>query len=158
MTDDRITKSLRKQCRSAWIMVEDAIDKCEESEWRKPAAIPFFVPARIILHIIQTFDYYVDTTPKQFNWHRFGDWENASAEELPGKESLRSYLQKIRKKANSWLDAARGEGLDISDDVFRTDFEAPVERLIYAIRHLHHHLGQLSFDLQLRKGSEILWD
>ena len=158
MTDDRAIKSFRKQCRSAWIMVEDAIDKCEESEWRKPAAIPFFVPARIILHAIQAFDYYVDAKPKQFNWLRFGDWENASADELPDRAGLRSYLQEVREKADSWLDEARDEGLDMADDVFQTDFEAPVERLIYAVRHLQHHLGQLSLDLQLRKSGEIVWD
>ena len=96
--------------------------------------------------------------PIILNIQLLGDRENASAEELPDKASLRSHLQKIRKKANPWIDAARGEGLDISDDVLLTDFEAPVERLVYAIPHFHHQIGQLSFDLQLRKGSEILWD
>ena len=155
---DRVTESVRKQCRSAWAMVENAMLVCGDEQWKKARENSFCVPAAAIVHIIETFDYYVDEAPSSFYWSRLADVEQSPPSALPDKTAVAAYLGQTRDKVNQWFDRAETDGLNLPDDVFRTDFTAPIERVIYALRHLQHHLGQLSLELQLRGMEAVTWE
>ena len=82
---DRIITSLARQFQSMWEMCREAIDTCGESQWRREIDDPFFVPGRVILHVIETADYYLDAHPDSFVWGALADFETCPSADLPGE-------------------------------------------------------------------------
>jgi hypothetical protein len=60
--------------------------------------------------------------------------------DLPSAESMLSYLEETRAMTMAWIDTCAEEGLDR-----RTDGEEWIrlEQIVYALRHLQHHSGEV---------------
>ena len=154
----KISETLRDQYDHSWKMLADGLDKCPESQWKTGVDDPFFVPARLAFHVIQTVDFYTGSTAAEFDWKAFGfDWEESSTEELPDKDEVSAYLDKIKTKVGEFLDSIPEQTFLGSDEAFAPYFGSPFDRMMYALRHSHHHIGQLSLDLQRRGLPEIVW-
>jgi len=155
---ENILTSFRKQYESMWKMLDDGIRKTNDTIWKQNVDISFFVPARLLLHIVETIDYYFDSNPKEFVWNTLCDWENVEDTGLESKEELRSYEEKVKEKVYQWFEAKEAADLNAPEHTFHTDWATDLERAIYVLRHTQHHLGQLSHDLQRRGYEEINWD
>jgi uncharacterized damage-inducible protein DinB len=149
---------LQKQYAHSWRMLADGIESCSDAQWKAVIDDPFFVPARVAFHVIQTIDFYTSPTADEFDWKAFGfDWEEAPAEDLPARAKVSGYLDTIREKLDTLLSSMDETALMDSDSEFAPYFSSPFERLNYGLRHSHHHIGQMSLDLQRRGLSEIEW-
>jgi uncharacterized damage-inducible protein DinB len=152
-----ITEDLKRQFDSSWRMLREGIAACPETEWRTENGDVFFVPARLAFHVIQTVDFYASACG-QFDWQRFGfNWENARDSALPEKTTVLDYLDEVDIKSAQFIDKLGVDGLTATDEAFGPHHACPMERLIYALRHSHHHIGQLSLELQRRNLPEISW-
>lgn len=154
---DLIIESFRKQYNSMWQMCIEAITICDQSNWKREIDHNFFVPSRILLHITETVDYYLDEDPKNFPWGSIADVENCSSINLPTKKIIKDYIRRIKTKSFTWLTDRENRNINLPENIFNTDWETDIERAIYALRHSQHHLGQLSLDLQRRGLKEINW-
>ncbi len=150
--------SFRKQYASMWKMLDDGLDKTGDEIWKKNVDISFFVPARLLLHIIETIDYYFDNNPGEFKWNTVCDWEHVEDTRLESKKDLKEYEAKVKEKVKQWFNAKENVDLNAPEQTFKTDWATDLERAIYVLRHTQHHLGQLSHDLQRRGYEEIQWD
>lgn len=153
-----ISELLVDQYGHSWKMLRAGIDHCPDEQWRIVVDDPFFVPARVAFHIIQTVEFYTSERADDFDWQAFGfDWEESPAEGLPDKSSMIEYLDAVEKKLASYLQSMDDKTLQGSDAEFAPYFKTPLARMMYALRHSHHHIGQLSLDLQRRNLPEITW-
>ncbi len=149
---------LDRQFSAAWQMLSDGAMKCPEDEWKQPSSDPFFTPARLVFHVIQTVDFYTADDRDGFDWNAFGfSWEDAKPEELPDRPAVREYCHCIREQMEEWLGAHGSEGLLEPDTEFFPQFKTRLDRAIYALRHTQHHAGQLSRELQSRGCEEMSW-
>ena len=153
-----LAEHLSGQYGHSWKMLKDGIKKCTDLQWKSVADDSFFVPARLAFHVIQTVDFYTSPNANDFDWAAHGfDWEACSPELLPDRSSVSKYLSKIEEKVEDWLMEMNDESLIGSDTAFSPYFKCPLERILYAVRHSHHHIGQMSLDLQRRSLPEIEW-
>lgn len=149
---------LRKQYAHSWRMLADGIESCSDAQWQATIDDPFFVPARVAFHVVQTIDFFTSPAAKGFDWQAHGfNWEEAPVEDLPDRAKVSGYLDAIREKLDTLLSSMDETVLMDSDSKFASYFSCPFERFNYALRHSHHHIGQLSLDLQRRGFSEIEW-
>ena len=153
-----LTNTLIGQYDHCWRMLENGIGICTEDQWKHVIDDPFFVPCRVAFHIIQSADYYAGVEAADFNWAEFGfDWEEAPTEQFPNKADTIAYLERVKEKVSAFIESKGNETLIGSDEAFSPRFESPFARMLYGLRHSHHHIGQLSLDLQRRGLPEISW-
>lgn len=155
---DRILVSMRKQFESFWSMFFSVFDVCTPEEWREAGVEAFATPARLMLHIVETVDYYFDAEPEAFDWGREGDWRHDAVKALPSEGAMRDYAREVRHKTEDWFTYHEAEDCNAHESTFGTDWETDLERVVYVLRHSQHHLGQLSLELQRRGLPEILWE
>jgi hypothetical protein len=152
-----LTDVLLRQYERSWQMLRDGVEKCPREQWRDERGDPFFVPARLSFHVIQAVDYYASRSP-EFDWERFGfDWEEVDSALLPEQSSVLDYLDEVKGKVSQEIQRLGTTGLLETDDSFGPSFGNTLERLLYALRHSHHHVGQLSLEMQRRNLPEIPW-
>ena len=154
----KISESIIENLSLTWKMYSDAINNIPDEEW-KTGEIDYLVPARQILHGIETLDFYSVMDPDVFtHGYRFNlDWQRASAEQLPSKDQLNTYLFEVKKKMEAWI-----MGLD--DDLFHSPERlypwtgsTLLGRLLYSLEHSRHHIGELNGELRRRGLPRIKW-
>ncbi len=131
-------------------MIENAIRACPDSVWSDPSEKPVWKKNEVVgfwyvvYHTLFFLDYYLTASPKHFAPPApFNLDECDPAGLLPErpftKEELLRYLEHCRAKA-------RG----VADSI-------DVETLLYAMRHVQHHAGQLNLLLRQHTGSAPRW-
>ena len=97
-------------------------------------------PARAVTHVLQAAEFY--TSEDQGIWRRLGKgvWEMTD-EELPTQQEMTIYLAEARGKTVAWISMIGDAGLQepLPSQASITMFE----RIIYALRHLQHHTGEV---------------
>ncbi len=153
-----IADSFRRQFDRMWKMLSEAIRKCPETEWKKVAAHPFFVPSRLAYHVIEAVDFYAGSSPEEFSGgQRLGvRWTTDEPERLPSKDAILDYVSDTRDKM-----AARLRSLADPDFFGANPFpgrgENILELMAYTLRHSQHHLGQLNGELKRRGLEPARW-
>ena len=82
-----------------WIMYEDVIKNIHTIHWAT-GKDDYLIPARLMLHSLETIDFYTSTSPRDFSHgYRFHlDTRNASPDQLPSKDLLGEYLDEVKAK------------------------------------------------------------
>lgn len=146
-----IGSELADQLDRALKMLRDAIDQCPDDLWRAGEADEL-APARWALHSVETLDYYMGDYSGKFRFgHRFGvDWEAPRAT-LPGRSDVLTYLEELASTVVTKLRAASDERL-MAPPRYPWTGQTTVGQIVYAIRHTHHHIGQI--DMILRQSGK----
>jgi uncharacterized damage-inducible protein DinB len=134
-----LADALKGQFVKAFGILEPAIRSFSDSAWRRGKP-PFEGPARAASHVLQCAEFY--TTEDKAVFVNLGKkiWQ-MSDEELPSQDQLREYLAHVKKATLAWVDMIGEEGLGRAwhnDDAMNG-----LERLLYALRHLQHHVGEV---------------
>lgn len=140
----RLTEVVKEQYAAAWSLLSDAATALDIDAWRRTGPGDL-VPARLVVHILETADYYVAPDLASFEWGaRFGiDWETARPDELPRKATLIAYQSEVQRRCAQWIDHLGDDGLLAPDGVFHDEGMSHLDRALYVLRHTHHHLGEL---------------
>lgn len=153
------------QYQAAFCMLKACLDRCPDSAWNAPVANYKFCQAAF--HTLFFADFYLGPSEDDFRqqtFHRdhpefFRDYEEF-ADHLPvqvyDRPSIKTYLAHCRDKAQRIVPAETVETLSAVADFLRRDMSR-AEMHVYNIRHLQHHLAQLSLRLRLDHHTDIPW-
>jgi hypothetical protein len=139
-------------------MYEEAIEKIPTTQWAS-GEIDYLIPARLILHAIETGDFYSSKSPEGFPWGgRFGEdtWD-ITAENLPSREMELEYHHKVRKKVESWLCKMSEYDLLTREEKFPWTGSNRLGRVLYLLAHYRQHFGEVNAELRRRGLPRIVW-
>ena len=154
----RISESIIENLSLTWQMYNEAINKIPDEEW-KTGEIDYLIPARQILHGIETLDFYSTTAPDVYtHGYRFNlDWQRASADQLPSKDQLFTYLDEVKEKMETWINGLDDELFHSPEQLYPWTGSTLMGRVLYSLEHSRHHLGELNGELRRRGLSRIKW-
>jgi hypothetical protein len=139
--------------------LERALDACPEEMWDQPEGKHRFW--YIAYHTLFWLDYYLTAPfetyvpPEPFTLSEL-DPEGALPDRVYAKEELKTFLEYGRTKARVSI-------LEMSDEAARQTYEfgrlslSVAELLLYNMRHVQHHTGQLNQMLSKTVGSAPRW-
>ena len=138
MTESRLADGVERQFLAAFDVLEAAIRTFTQNEWTTGGP-PFDGPARAVAHALQCAEFYTnhDKTVR----YRLGKavWQ-MDASELPSPAMMLDYLQQVKRETLAWVGRLSAEGFsETVDDSGKTVLES----IIYALRHLQHHTGEV---------------
>lgn len=120
------TEGLKRQFNDAFDILDAAIGSFDEGQWRSGSP-PFDGPGRAVAHVLQCAEFY--TCQDKAVFENFGKRvSEMSDEELPSAERMLEYAREARGMTLAWIDS-------VSDDA--------LEQIVYAVRHLQHHIGEI---------------
>ena len=138
-------------------MFRNTVGRFTDDDWRAGERSEL-VPARWALHTVEAIDFYAQATPDGFSWgERFAaDWEGAPAEALPSSQQVLEYADEVVASLAAWLRSASDEEL-AGENAFPWTGASVTARMLYVLRHSHHHLGELCMILRGRGIGQPDW-
>lgn len=130
---------LRRQFNNAFDILEAGIGSFDDDQWRSGSA-PFNGPGRAAIHALQCGEFYTCDDDSVFANLGKKVWQMSDGE-LPTQEQMLKYLAEVRARTAAWIESIGDQGLGASRD----DDESltALDRVVYAIRHLQHHTGEV---------------
>lgn len=133
-------------------MLENAVLACPEGVWTTPSERPFWY---VVYHTLFWIDCYLTHPPTGFVPRApftLGelDPEGVLPERAYTKDEMLEYLQECREKCHTTIVSMNDEGARQSCGLSRLHVTR-AELLLYNLRHVQHHVGQLN--LLIRQGS-----
>ena len=145
--ENSINKSLWNQFGASIDMLENAIVLCPPEHWN--TGTKFWYNA---FHCLFFLDYYLTMDPKTFSPPKpftLSEFEDTMPDSVYEKHELISYLQYNRNKCytliiNLTMDILQERWINVSGSMNYSVLEI----LLYNIRHVQHHAGQLNLLLR----------
>lgn len=137
-----LTEAIKHQFNKAFDMLAAAIPSFSTQQWCCRVGNDK-APGQLVLHTLACAEFY---TCDDLSVHlRFVQpWTQMPDEELPSQEALAAYLAEVRSKTTTWIDSIGDQGLTGLAVPYAPNQEVShLERLLYALRHLAHHTGEL---------------
>jgi uncharacterized damage-inducible protein DinB len=134
-----LIEAIQQQFNAAFGVLEAAIPSFSVEKWRQGSS-PFNGPARAVAHVLQCAEFY--TTEDKAAFANLGKpiWQMSDAE-VPSQEAMSRYLAEARAKTLAWIRSLGEPGL--AGPWHNKDASCGLERLLYALRHLQHHTGEV---------------
>ena len=149
-------EALTGQFKRALHMFSRGMGKFSETDWRL-GETPDRRPAAQVYHVVESIDFYAGELPsEQFPWgQRFGvDWECEDPALLPSQLQMKEYLEEVEGKLAGWMVTV---DLSAPELLFRWTGRTGLERVLYSLRHLQQHIGELSRELDFRGQEGPNW-
>jgi hypothetical protein len=140
--DTKIKTEIWNQFGAALDMFENALEKCPDSLWNGEDKFWY-----IAFHTLFYTDYYLDLDPDKFHPPAPFTLSEFSEDEMPDrvydKETLIEYTGHCREKCRKLLS---GFTKEIAEFVWKNKWKSysMFELIIYNMRHVQHHTGQLN--------------
>ncbi len=151
----KTAESVSRQIACALAMVRETVAGIPPEEWRR-GDVEFLVPARLAYHLTETVAFYICRDPKAFSWGQTlggGDCLEMDPSRLPAQEEMLAYLKKVEASITAWLGEMKDDVLTKPDGFHYWPESSPLDRALYVMRHIHHHLGELFGEMH-RRGLE----
>jgi hypothetical protein len=150
---DTLVSSFADQWARTWDMWEEMIKSIPDSEWTK-GDIDYLIPARHLVHAACGDDFFTSDTPRgeydHLQWFGVGEWV-PSPDELQDKEAALAKLADIRAIVRERLGKLDDAALLQPEKVHPWTGQTRVSKLLYNLRHIQHHLGEINAEL-IRRG------
>lgn len=158
VSDHPLVDALQAEYDEAFRMFRDAVQRLDDEQWGLGRPTWTEVPARTARHTLLCAAFYIAPSREGFDWQPDGQkyWE-CPVEALPGRQAT---LEEIDRIAGATRDYLAGH----SDDELCTRLAAAsrgktrVHWMIYALRHLTHHVAQLSGQCKQRGLAAAAWE
>lgn len=156
---NKINQYLWSQFGASIDMLENAIDACPVEVWnRNKGLFDFWYLA---YHTIFWLDFYLTAKPEEYNPYKdFGTTEFDPEGILPYKvfthAELKEFLDHCRKKCRKRIEGLTEDNMHITYKGGSVEMPQ-YELMLYQIRHVHHHTGQLNLLLRQQIDSAPLW-
>jgi hypothetical protein len=153
--DQALKTTLWRQCGAAIDMLDNAMRACPEELWGDPSRRPVF--SYVAYHTLFWLDVYLFGSiegfvpPKPFN---LDELDPAGIEPDPpwSKPVLLDYLAQCRKRLRAACEGLTDERASARTPFYWGDPDG-LEMLLYSLRHLQHHAGQLNLILRQETGA-----
>ncbi len=134
-----LTEALKRQFDNAFDVLGSAILSFGPEDWCRGSP-PYNGPARAVRHVLECAEFY--TCRDKAVWTRLGKpvWK-ITDQETPSQEQMLAYLAETRAKTTAWIDALGDQGLAAPSKV--EGVVNGLEEVVYALRHLQHHTGEV---------------
>ncbi len=141
------------------------IERCPEAVWDARIGKQTF--SQVAFHALFFADYYLGPNEESLRgqpFHRdnpefFADYEQLEYREpvtLYDRASIQKYMQHCRQKASDVIVAETADSLSGPSGFARRN-HLRAELLVLTIRHIQHHVAQLSLRLRIDADLEIPW-
>ncbi len=139
MSDTVFAEALKKQFGKAFDVLAEAVGTFTPEQWRAGGS-PYTGPGRATAHALVCAEFY--TCGERSALEHFGKavWQMTD-EDVPDQDTQKAYLAECRGKALSWIDRLAAGGFATADAEEGT---TELEQVVYAVRHLQHHTGEVS--------------
>ena len=153
---DPLMSSLKDHLTREWTMLEEMIGNVPEGEWTK-AGSDGVCPAHHVIHVLVGADVFVGDIPfDQWDPTAFwaearpgGPW-NIAPGELWSKPVALQKLAEMRAIVDRRLDELDDEALFEPESVHPWTGQNRLGKMLYELRHIQHHLGEISGELRKR--------
>lgn len=156
---DLVAQSLADHFTRAWDMMLQATASFPEGQWRQ-ASDDRLQPARIVYHILMGMDRYTWLQPaddylakRQFNL----DWMKTPAEQFPNQTESLQLLEDAKAKTLAWIEHFGAGGLATEKPLWPWTGSSALAQGMYHLRHLQHHLAELTLELHRRNLPAVEW-
>ena len=154
---DVIAASINRQFARMLGSLIDAMEKLDEAGTRA-GDVDFLIPGRLAYHVLGSVDFYTEAAPNRAMINKLGGhWEKSPVAELPSKERLVEYAVALRGKIAAYLATVPDAVMLAPGTGFDWTGETVLERLVYALRHAQHHVGQINAELRRRGLPRGAW-
>jgi hypothetical protein len=140
-------------------MWEDLIHSIPDDEWRK-GDIDYLIPARHLMHVAVADDVFSKDTPvdqyDSLQWFGVGEWETPP-QDLPTKEQALIKLAEIRANVEQRLTTLDDATLLEPEQVHSWTGQTRIGKLLYNLRHIQHHLGEVNAKMIRRGMAGVGW-
>lgn len=155
-----MTNDLRAQYGKAFRTIRQIAQAFSDDRWREPHGDVYYIPSRIAYHLAAVIDKQVagGFRDKDFALKLpYGNWMEAKAEDLPGREEFLAYFDAAVQRAEKDLNTLNDE-----------DMTAPIEQErawigasqmgahLYLMREISDHTGELN-KMLIEDGGEDVW-
>jgi uncharacterized damage-inducible protein DinB len=156
---------LISQFEASLSMLAHCIVRCPAECWQ--ATVVRYPFSQVVFHTLFYADFYLGQSPEGFesqpfhleNKALFGDYEQLQDRE-PIEEyeraDLERYLGFVRAKAITTIQSETEHDL-AADTVFPRRRGSRAEAHVYNVRHIQHHVGQLTMRLRLNGLGDLPW-
>jgi hypothetical protein len=147
MSQQNLNQSLWSQFGAAIDMLEESIQTCPRGVWEEKGVFSFQA-----YHTLFFLDYYLSTAPVGFTPppnFSYSEFDDAPDVVIYSQEDLLDYLSACRQKAQTLilgLDEQLASQRWINES--KTMDYSLFEILLYNLRHVQHHVGQLNLLLR----------
>jgi hypothetical protein len=154
---DALKQALWGQFGAAIDALENAIAACPETVWGEgPTPHAFWY---ITYHTLFWTDYYVSGSPENFRPpppYTLGELDPAGVypERIYSPDELRTYLEQVRHRTRAAIAVMTEEQASQPSGSQRLGLG---ELMLYNLRHVQHHVGQLQLLLRQRTDSAPRW-
>lgn len=154
--DLSVKESLWQQFGASIDMLENAIELCPEKLWYEDNKFWYMA-----YHSLFWLDYYLSLEPKNFsppepfNFSEF-DPSGALPDKAYSKQQLLVYLQYTKNKCRDLI-AGLNDGIAQSRWINASKNYSVFEIILYNMRHVQHHAGQLNLILRQKTNDAPKW-
>ncbi len=152
MNKDVIIASLLDQFDRSLRMFRNAITSFPADEWLK-GDMDYLRPAGVAYHVVESIEFYTgEVSVDEFVWGgRFGcDWEDSDSLKLPTQKQVLQYLDEVWPTARVWLETCNPSQ---PETLFSWTCTVLHGKHLYLLRHIQHHVAEMSLELK-RRGYE----
>ena len=151
---------IRRQFELSWDMLDEVMGRCTNAVWRLETPPPYAI-GRLAFHTIQSTLRYcragcrakVNLDPFNFG----GNEGRVPMEQFPDIAAVLEYSRASRVRVMKWMDTLRQRDLSISDGSFLWTGRTVGERLLYTLKHINHHVGQMNLILRQQGIDAVGW-
>lgn len=153
-----IGEAVADQFARAWEMFAAFTQSFPEESWRA-ADRPELCPARWAYHAVSAADFYSRQSPDGFRQHqRFRtNWETDDLPKLPSQGEILSYAEQVRNRQDAWLRSTSDAELLAANDAFPWTGKTVLDRMVYSLRHLQHHTGEMRMLQRVHGLASLDW-
>jgi len=152
-----VTEALRQEHAEGFRMLADAVQRISDEAWGQ-GGIWTEVPARAALHTLLCARYYIAPTGENFSWNPSGVvfWKSPISE-LPTRVQMLEQITAVAAETDAYLVHNGDEGL-LHQTAATNPTRTRVANMIYALRHLQHHVAQISAECKRRGFGAAKWE
>lgn len=149
-----LAKDLVEHYDRAFAMLQDLVDLISDERW-KDERDPVAVPVRWAFHAASAAEFYTQYIGYEFDWSKLPNWEGP-VEALPDRAAFLTYAKDVIAGIHErW--ASKTDEEMLSETGFDWTGYSKMAQLLYGLRHLTYHLGELSMIVRQAGASESPW-
>lgn len=154
-----------KQYEASLCMLDSCVDDCPEENWHAPVVNLKF--CQVVFHALFFTDLYVGQDLESFRqqsfhreneafFHDYEELEDRPPQAVHDKPEVLNYLQHCRRKVSESIAAETEQTLSDQSGIQWLAFTR-AEMHVSNIRHIQHHVAQLSLRLRIDTGNGVPW-